>query len=328
MVNVAINGFGRIGRLVFRLGYKELNIVAVNDLGDVSTLAYLLQNDSVHGKFDAKVEVKGSSIFVDGKETKFFAEKEPEKLPWGNLKIDVVAECTGKFRRKEEAEKHIKAGAKKVVISAPAKGDGVNSIVLGVNDSVLKKGENIIDMASCTTNCLMPVMKVLNDRFRIKRALMTTVHAYTNDQAILDISHKDMRRARAAAVNIIPTSTGASKAASKVIPELKGKVEGMAIRVPVPDGSLVDLVTELEKETTVEEVNRAMKEASEGKLKGILEYSEEPLVSSDIVGNLHSAVFDAQSTIVLGGTLVKTIAWYDNEAAYSKRMVELMKKWA
>ncbi|MCX8158472.1 MAG: type I glyceraldehyde-3-phosphate dehydrogenase [Candidatus Diapherotrites archaeon] len=328
MVNVAINGFGRIGRLFFRLGYKELNIVAINDLGDVNTAAHLLKYDSVHGKFEGKVEVRNNCLIVDGREIKFFSEKEPAKLPWRDLKIDIVAECTGKFRKREEAEQHIKAGAKKVLISAPAKGDApVKSIVLGVNENEINKDETILDCASCTTNCLMPVVKVLNDKFKIKRAFMTTVHAYTNDQVILDVNHKDIRRARAAAINIIPTSTGASKAAAKVIPELKGKVDGIAIRVPVADGSLVDLVAELEKNASVEEINKAMKEAAERELKGILEYSEDPLVSSDIIGNLHSSVFDAQSTMVLGGNLVKVLAWYDNEAAYARRMVELIKKW-
>lgn len=326
MVNVAINGFGRIGRLVFRLGYKDLNIVAINDLTSPATLAYLLKHDSVHGIFDAKVEAGEGAIVVNGKEVKVFAEKEPEKLPWKALGIDVVAECTGVFTRKKEAERHLKAGAKKVIISAPSKSDDpVPSIVLGVNDDALK-GNSVIDNASCTTNCLAPIVKVLHDNFGVKRGFMTTVHAYTNDQNILDLPHKDLRRARAAAINIIPTTTGASKAVSKVIPETKGKLDGVSIRVPVADGSLVDLVVEVSRQVTAEEINAAMKKAAEGKMKGILEYSNEPLVSSDIVGNLNSAVFDAQSTMVVDGTLVKVLAWYDNEAAYSRRMVEAMKK--
>jgi glyceraldehyde-3-phosphate dehydrogenase type I len=327
MVNVAINGFGRIGRLVLRLGYKDLNIVAINDLTDAETLAHLLKYDSVHGRFEGKVEAKEGAIAVDGKEIKVLAEKDPEKLPWKELGVDVVAECTGMFRKREDAEKHIKAGAKKVVISAPSKGDNpVTSVVLGVNEKEMKEAGTVIDNASCTTNCLGPVMHVLNQNFGVKRGFMTTVHAYTNDQKILDLPHKDIRRARAAAMNIIPTTTGASKAVGRVIPQVEGKVGGMALRVPVPDGSLVDLVVEVSKETTAEDVNKAMKEAAENEMKGILEYSEEPLVSSDIIGNLHSAVFDAQNTAVIDGTLVKVLAWYDNEAAYAKRMAETLAK--
>ena len=325
MVKVAINGFGRIGRLIMRLGYEELDIVAINDLTDAKTLAHLLKHDSVHGKFEAKVEAKEGAISVDGKDIKIFSEKDPEKLPWKELGVEVVAECTGIFRKKEDAEKHIKAGAKKVILSAPGKGE-ISSVVLGVNDAALKSGDAVIDNASCTTNCLAPVVKVLHDNFTIKRGFMTTVHAYTADQRLLDAPHKDLRRAKAAAINIVPTTTGASKAVGKVIPDMQGKLGGMAIRVPVPDGSLVDLVVEVEKETTAEEINKAMKEASEGYLKGILEYSEEPLVSSDIVGNTHSSIFDAMSTAVMEGTLVKVLSWYDNEAGYAKRMVDLLAK--
>ena len=325
MVKVAINGFGRIGRLIMRLGYEELDIVAINDLTDAKTLAHLLKHDSVHGKFEAKVEAKEGAISVDGKDIKIFSEKDPEKLPWKELGVEVVAECTGIFRKKEDAEKHIKAGAKKVILSAPGKGE-ISSVVLGVNDAALKSGDAVIDNASCTTNCLAPVVKVLHDNFTIKRGFMTTVHAYTADQRLLDAPHKDLRRAKAAAINIVPTTTGASKAVGKVIPDMQGKLGGMAIRVPVPDGSLVDLVVEVEKETTAEEINKAMKEASEGYLKGILEYSEEPLVSSDIVGNTHSSIFDALSTAVMEGTLIKVLSWYDNEAGYAKRMVDLLAK--
>ena len=325
MVKVAINGFGRIGRLIMRLGYEELDIVAINDLTDAKTLAHLLKHDSVHGKFEAKVEAKEGAISVDGKDIKIFSEKDPEKLPWKELGVEVVAECTGIFRKKEDAEKHIKAGAKKVILSAPGKGE-ISSVVLGVNDAALKSGDAVIDNASCTTNCLAPVVKVLHDNFTIKRGFMTTVHAYTADHRLLDAPHKDLRRAKAAAINIVPTTTGASKAVGKVIPDMQGKLGGMAIRVPVPDGSLVDLVVEVEKETTAEEINKAMKEASEGYLKGILEYSEEPLVSSDIVGNTHSSIFDALSTAVMEGTLLKVLSWYDNEAGYAKRMVDLLAK--
>ncbi len=327
MVKVAINGFGRIGRLVFRAGFKKLDIVAVNDLGDIATMAHLLKNDSVHQKLDAKVEVKENSLVVDGKEIKFFAEKDPEKLPWEKLGIDVVVESTGFFVDSEGASKHLKAGAKKVLISAPAKGDGVKTIVLGVNeDSYIKEEDNLISNASCTTNCLAPVVKVLNDRFGVKRGFMTTVHAYTGDQRILDFPHKDLRRARAAAINLIPTTTGAAKAVGLVIPEVKGKMDGIAMRAPVADGSVIDLVAELGKPATKEEINAAVEEASKNELKGILEYSEEPLVSTDIIGNAHSSIFDAGMTSVIDGNFVKVLSWYDNEWGYSNRMVELIEK--
>ncbi|MFH1587909.1 MAG: type I glyceraldehyde-3-phosphate dehydrogenase [Candidatus Diapherotrites archaeon] len=328
MVKVGINGFGRIGRIVFRqaLKEKEIELTAVNDLGDKKTMMHLLKYDSVHGKLEAELKETEKGFTVNGKETIYLSERNPEQLPWKELGIDIVMESTGIFRTKEECEKHIKAGAKKVLLSAPAKGEGIPSIVLGVNEEALMKGEKIIDNASCTTNCLAPIVKVLHDSFGIKKGLMTTIHAYTGDQRILDFPHKDLRRARTAAVNIIPTSTGAAKAIAKVIPELKGKLNGMAIRVPVPDGSLVDLVCELEKEASVEEINSAMKKAAEGKMKGILEYSEEPLVSTDIIGNLHSSVFDSEQTMVQGN-LVKVLSWYDNEAGYSQRMIDAVKKW-
>jgi glyceraldehyde 3-phosphate dehydrogenase len=326
MVRVAINGFGRIGRLVFRAGYKELDIVAINDLGDSKTLAHLLKRDSVHGTFAANVEVKENSIVVDGKEIKLYSEKDPAQLPWGELGIDVVIESTGIFRTKEGAQKHIDAGAKKVLISAPAKGGDVPTFVKGVNEHEYQKDEHhIISNASCTTNCLAPVAKVLQDNYGIKRGFMTTVHAVTNDQRILDLPHSDLRRARSAYENIVPTTTGAAIAVGLVIPELKGKLDGIAMRVPVPDGSVVDLVVELEKEVTVEQVNELMKSAAEHHLKGVLEYSEEPLVSQDIVGNPNSSIFDSALTHVMDGNMLKIISWYDNEYGYSCRMVDMAK---
>ena len=327
MIKVAINGFGRIGRLVFRAGInnKNINFVAVNDLTDAKTLAHLLKYDSVHGILDADIKAKGNSIVVNGKEIKIFSEKEPENLPWKKLKIDVVVESTGIFITKEGAEKHLKAGAKKVLISAPAKGDNpIKTIVIGVNDKDYdRKKDNIISLASCTTNCLAPVVKVLNDNFGIEKGFMTTVHAYTNDQKILDLPHKDLRRARAANLSIIPTTTGAAKAVTLTIPELKGKLDGMAMRVPVADGSITDFVAVLKKEATAEEINKIFKSASEKSLKGILQYTEEPIVSIDVVGNPHSAIFDAELTKT-SGKLVKVVAWYDNEWGYSCRMVDFI----
>ncbi len=327
MIRVAINGFGRIGRLVFRAGMKRKGIefVAVNDLTDAKTLAHLLKYDSVHGILDADIKAKGNSIVVNGKEIKIFSEKEPENLPWKKLKIDVVVESTGIFITKEGAEKHLKAGAKKVLISAPAKGDNpIKTIVIGVNDKDYdRKKDNIISLASCTTNCLAPVVKVLNDNFGIEKGFMTTVHAYTNDQKILDLPHKDLRRARAANLSIIPTTTGAAKAVTLTIPELKGKLDGMAMRVPVADGSITDFVAVLKKEATAEEINKIFKSASEKSLKGILQYTEEPIVSIDVVGNPHSAIFDAELTKT-SGKLVKVVAWYDNEWGYSCRMVDFI----
>lgn len=329
-MKVAINGFGRIGRLFFRAAMKDkefcekFEIVAINDLTDSKTLAHLLRHDSVHGKMGNQIESDGDSISVDGKRVKVFAEKEPANLPWKELGVELVLESTGVFRTKEGAGKHLEAGAKKVVISAPPKGEGtIKQIVIGVNEDKLEKSDQIISMASCTTNCLAPMVKILNDAFGVESGYMTTVHAYTNDQNILDLPHKDLRRARAAAVSIIPTTTGAAKAVGEVIPELKGKLDGMAMRVPVPDGSVTDLVVNLKKETNAEEVNKVFKEASK-KLKGILEYSEEPLVSVDVIGNPHSGIFDAQLTKVTGKQ-AKIIGWYDNEWGYSCRMVDLMK---
>ncbi len=326
MVKVAINGFGRIGRSIFRLGCGKADIefTAINDLTDPKTLAHLLKYDSVHGKFKKSVEARDGALIVDGKEIKVYAERDPAKLPWRDMEVDVVVESTGRFRDKESASKHLEAGARKVLISAPSKGGEISSVVLGVNEDALDRGDDIIDNASCTTNCLTPVVRVLNDSFGIKKGVMTTIHGYTSDQNLLDGPHSDLRRARAAAVNILPTTTGAAAATGKVIPELQGKLDGMAIRVPVADGSLVDLVVEVEKEVSVEEVNKAMREASEGYLKGILEYSEEPLVSTDIIGNTSSSIFDAGATMVMGGNMVKVLSWYDNEIGYSMRMVDLL----
>ncbi|MBA3064206.1 type I glyceraldehyde-3-phosphate dehydrogenase [Candidatus Woesearchaeota archaeon] len=328
MIRIAINGFGRIGRLVFRAGMrnKKINFVAVNDLTDAKTLAHLLKYDSVHGILDADIKAKGNSIVVNGKEIKIFSEREPENLPWKKLNIDVVVESTGIFTTKEGAEKHLKAGAKKVLISAPFKGkDFVKTIVIGVNEKDYdKKKDNVVSLASCTTNCLAPVVKVLNDNFGIEKGFMTTVHAYTNDQKILDLPHKDLRRARAANLSIIPTTTGAAKSVAETIPALKGKLDGMAMRVPVADGSITDFVAVLKKEATAEEINRIFKSAAEKSLKGILQYTEEPIVSIDVVGNPHSAIFDAELTKT-SGKLVKVVAWYDNEWGYSCRMIDFIK---
>lgn len=326
MVRIAINGFGRIGRLIFRAGYKDLDIVAINDLGDIKTMAHLLKYDSVHKKFEADIKVEGEYLIVDGKKIKMLAERDPEKLPWKELNIDVAVECTGIFTNKEGAGKHITAGAKKVFISAPAK-DDIPYIVKGGNDDKLAAAieGGILCNASCTTNSLVPVLQVLEENFGIESGLMTTIHSYTNDQKILDLPHKDLRRARAAAVNIIPTSTGAAKAAGKVLPGMVGKLDGYAVRVPTPDGSLTDFTCILKKEATAEEVNAAMKKAAEGFLKGVLEYTDEPLVSTDIVGNPASSIFDSGITKCIG-KLCKVGAWYDNEWGFSNRMVEILKQ--
>ncbi|MCD6180923.1 MAG: type I glyceraldehyde-3-phosphate dehydrogenase [Candidatus Cloacimonetes bacterium] len=326
MKNIAINGFGRIGRLVFRSLFeqKNYNIVAINDITNARTLAHLLKHDSVQGDYKHDVTSTENGIIVDGKEIRIYAERDPEKLPWKELKVDLVVESTGLFRTRETAGKHITAGAKKVIISAPAKGDVDATIVLGVNQEVLKAEHVIVSNASCTTNCLAPVMKVIHEQFGVKSALMTTIHGYTGDQRLLDAPHSDLRRARAAAVNIVPTTTGAAIATGKVIPALKGKIDGMAVRVPVPDGSLVDVTIVTEKATTVKEVNAAMKAAAESYLKGILTYSEEPLVSTDIIGNPASSVFDSGVTMA-DGNLVKVLSWYDNEWGYSNRIVDLIK---
>ncbi|GAM15849.1 type I glyceraldehyde-3-phosphate dehydrogenase [Mesobacillus selenatarsenatis] len=325
-VKVGINGFGRIGRVVFRAALKNPNVevVAVNDLTDANMLAHLLKYDSVHGTLDAEVTVDGDSIVVDGKRVKVLAERDPAQLGWGDLGVEVVVESTGRFTKRADAAKHLEAGAKKVIISAPASDEDI-TIVMGVNDDKYDAANHhVISNASCTTNCLAPFAKVLNDNFGIKRGMMTTVHSYTNDQQILDLPHKDYRRARAAAENIIPTTTGAAKAVSLVLPELKGKLNGGAMRVPTPNVSLVDLVVELEKDVTVDEINGAFKKAAEGDLKGILAYSELPLVSGDYNGNPHSSTIDALSTMVMEGNMAKVISWYDNESGYSHRVVDLV----
>ena len=327
-LKVAINGFGRIGRLVFKAlqNDKDVDIVAINDLTDTKTLVHLLKYDSVHGKYPVPVKAEGDYLVAGNRKVKVLAEKDPSKLPWKVMKVDAVVESTGVFRNKEKLSMHITAGAKKVILTAPAKDELDNTVVMGVNDNTLKPSDNIVSNASCTTNCLAPVAKVLHESFGIKRGWMTTIHAYTNDQQILDLPHKDLRRARAAAANIIPTTTGAAKATGLVIPALKGKLDGIAVRVPVSDGSLVDLVVELEENTTAEEINAAMKKASLGSLKGILEYCEDPVVSQDIVDNDHSSIFDSLSTRVMDGNFVKVISWYDNEWGYSLRTLDIMKK--
>jgi len=323
---VAINGFGRIGRITLRvaLGEKtDLDVVAVNDLVDAKTLAYLFKYDSIHGTYQGEVKAEGDSIIIDGKKIKVCSERNPASLPWKEMGVDIVIESTGLFRSKEQAATHLEAGARKVIISAPAKG-AVPTIVMGVNEETYRPAQDdIVSNASCTTNCLVPIVKVLIENFGIKHAVMTTIHSYTNDQALLDAPHKDLRRARAAALSMIPTSTGAAVAAGKVIPELEGKIDGLAIRVPTPDVSLVDLVAEVEKETTVDEVNLALRKASQGNLKGILKYSSEPLVSHDFTTDSASAIVDAGCTYVIEGKLVKVLAWYDNEWGYSCRIIDL-----
>jgi len=325
---VGINGFGRIGRLVFRVLQKndKFEVVQINDLTDAATLAHLLKYDSVHGKFNGEVSVSGDSLVVNGKTIKVSAERDPEKLPWKELGVDAVVESTGVFRKKDQIAKHLTAGAKKVVLTVPSKDEIDATIVLGVNDDQLKDEHKIVSNASCTTNCLAPVVKVLNDSFGLVRGVMTTVHAYTNDQQLLDFPHSDLRRARAAAMSIIPTTTGAAKAVGKVIPELNGKLDGMAMRVPTADGSIVDLVAELKTSATKEEINAAMKTAAQGPMKGFLEYTEDPIVSVDVVGNSHSSIFDSLSTMVLEGNMVKIISWYDNEWGYSCRVVDLLER--
>ncbi len=327
-LTIAINGFGRIGRLVFREMMRRggFEVAQVNDITDAATLAHLLKYDSVHGKYPGDVRHEGDTIVVDGKPVRISAEREPRNLPWGELGVDFVVESTGVFRKREQCLWHIEAGAKKVLLTVPAKGEIDATIVLGVNDHMLKPEHQVISNASCTTNCLAPLTKVMHDNFGIVRGLMNTVHGYTNDQRLLDLPHKDLRRARAAALSSIPTTTGAAKAIGLVIPDLAGKMDGFAIRVPVPDGSIVDLTLELAKEASVESIHAAMKAAAEGSMKGILEYTEDPVVSSDIVGNSHSCVFDAGLTMVIGGTFAKVVGWYDNEYGYSCRVVDLIEK--
>jgi len=323
-MRVAINGFGRIGRAIFKIGIeKGVNFVGINDLTDPKTLAYLLQYDTAYGPYDKKVEAGKDFIKINGKKIPIFSEKDPSKLPWGDLKVDVVLESTGIFKDHEKASMHITAGAKKVLISAPSKDPDV-MIVLGVNENKLKKNHRIISMASCTTNCLAPVAKILNDKFGIKKGFMTTVHAYTANQNILDGPHKKLRRGRAGAQNIVPTTSGATSATSEVIPALKGKLDGLAMRVPVVCGSIVDFVVELNKKVSVDEVNKVLKNASKGSMKNILDYSEEEIVSSDIIQNSHSSIVDGLSTQVMGN-MVKVLSWYDNEWGYSNRMIDMLK---
>jgi len=332
MTNVAINGFGRIGRTVFRIiaGRPEsgINVVAINDLSDDDILAYLLEYDSVMGRFDQEVEVSDNVMRVGGHEIQMLMERDPGQLPWDELDVDVVVESTGVFRDRASLTKHLDAGAKRVILTVPSKDEIDETVVLGVNDQDLGPEDLIVSNASCTTNSLAPLAKVLDDSFGIVKGVMTTVHAYTNDQRLADVPHKDLRRSRAATENIIPTTTGAAKAVGEVLPQLEGKLDGMAMRVPVPDGSTVDLVVELERDVTVEEVNAAVRSAAEGPMKGIIEYNEDPIVSTDIIGNPHSSIFDAGGTHVLGGNLVKVMSWYDNEWGYSNRVVDLIERLA
>jgi len=324
-IRVAINGFGRIGRLTFKalLAKPNVEVVAINDLTSASTLAHLLKYDSVHGRFDGTVVAEDGFLVVNGAKVQIIAERDPAALPWKDLNIDVVLESTGRFVARPDASKHLQAGARKVVISAPAKGKDVKTIVLGVNDDQLTAQDDILSNASCTTNCLAPMAKVLDDNFGIEKGYITTVHAYTADQNVQDAPHSDLRRARAAAYSIVPTSTGAAKAVGLVLPHLAGKLDGIAMRVPIPDGSLTDLTVILKTEVTAAQINAALKKAAENELKGILQYNEDPIVSIDIVGNPHSCIFDAELTSV-NGTLAKVVGWYDNEAGYSNRTADLI----
>ncbi|MBW2998179.1 type I glyceraldehyde-3-phosphate dehydrogenase [Candidatus Woesearchaeota archaeon] len=326
IMNVAINGFGRIGRLVFKniLEEKGIKVVAINDLTDTATLSHLLANDSVHGKIKQKVSCDDKCIIVDGKKIHVFAEKDPESLPWKKMKVDVVIESTGRFLTRDLASKHIKAGAKKVILSAPAKDPSIKTVVIGVNEKSLTKKDDIVSNASCTTNSIAPIIKIINDKFGIKSGLLTTIHSYTADQRLVDAPHKDLRRARSAAINIVPTTTGAAKAVSLVIPEMKGKLDGRAVRVPTPNGSITDLSVTLKKKVSVDDVNKAIKRASSSKMKGIIEYSDFDLVSTDIIGNKHSAIYDSKLTQVQDN-MIKIFSWYDNEAGYSRRVVDLIK---
>ena len=327
MGNVAINGFGRIGRSILRIiveNDSDINVVAINDLGNYENLAYLLKHDSVMGILDRNVSVAEDKLIVDDRTIQLTSIKDPAELPWKEMDVDVVVESTGIFRDSESLNKHLDAGAKKVLLTVPPKDDIDATIVLGVNDGDLKPEDKIVSNASCTTNCLAPIAKVLDDNFGIISGLMTTVHAYTNDQALAETTHSDFRRGRSATQNIIPTSTGAAKAVGMVLPELNGKLDGMAMRVPVPDGSVVDLVVELEKKVSIDDINKAVKNAADNELNGILEYSEVPLVSTDILNNPHSSIYDASSTQLLEGNHVKVVCWYDNEWGYSNRVVDLI----
>ena len=331
-IKVGINGFGRIGRVVYRIGRQDPDIefVAVNDLTDPATLGHLVKYDSTHGPIGETVEVQENSLVVGGKELKVMAERDPSKIPWGDLGVDVVLESTGVFRTRDKIEMHLQAGAKRVLLSVPSKSpDDVDAtVVLGVNDADLTSDVKIVSNASCTTNCLAPMAKAVNDAIGIEEGLMTTIHSYTNDQPIVDFPHSDLRRARAAAMNIIPTSTGAAKAIGLVIPELKGKMNGMAVRTPTLDGSLVDLVATLKKSASIEDINDVIKTAAEGSMKGILEYCVDPIVSSDVIGNASSSIFDSLCTMTIGDKMVKLVSWYDNEYGYSSRCIDLFKKMA
>jgi len=329
-IRVGINGFGRIGRMVYRaaLENSEIEVVAVNDITDAPTLAHLLKYDSAHGRFGKEVSVDGDALIVGGKSLKVLAERDPAKLPWGDLGVDIVVESTGIFRKREECLKHVEGGAKKVLLTVPPKGDVDAMIVLGVNDDMLKPEHTVISNASCTTNCLAPMAKVIHDAFTLESGLMTTVHAYTGDQCLIDAPHKDLRRGRSAAMSIIPTTTGAAKAAGKVIPDLNGKLDGMAMRVPVQDGSITDLVGTTAKDVSVEAINEEMKKAAETTYKGIIEYCTDPVVSVDIIGNPHSSIFDSQLTMTMGSRLFKVVSWYDNEWGYSNRCVDLIVRMA
>ena len=325
-VRVGVNGFGRIGRLVMRVlaNRSDIEVVAINDLADAKMMATLFKYDSVHRKFEGTVEAAGDALVINGRKIQLCKEKDPSKLPWSSLGAYFVLESTGIFTKREQCMLHVQAGARKVLLSAPAKDKIDATIVMGVNQNTLKASDIVISNASCTTNCLAPIAKVLSDSFGIVKGLMTTCHAYTNDQRILDLIHEDPRRARAGAINIIPTKTGAAKAIGEVIPELAGKMDGLALRVPVPDGSITDLVCILAKNATKEEINAALKKAADGPMKGILEYTDDPIVSSDVIGNTHSSIVDAGSTIVMGGNLVKVLSWYDNEIGFSNRVADLM----
>jgi len=328
MTKIAINGFGRIGRLAFKslIQRNNIEVVAINDLTDPGTLAHLLKYDSVHGRFDGTISVDGDALVVNGNKITIYAEKEPKNLPWAQLGVEIVLESTGFFTNEEGAGGHLQAGAKRVVISAPVKGN-IPTVVLGVNDDILTGNETLVSNASCTTNCLAPMAKVLDDNFGIEKGYITTIHAYTSDQRLQDAPHKDLRRGRAAAYSIVPTSTGAAKAVALVLPHLKGKLDGVAMRVPIPDGSLTDLVAVLKNDVTADEINTAMKKASENELKGIMEYTEDPIVSIDIIGNPHSCILDAKMTSA-NGNLAKVIGWYDNEAGYSNRAADLIERLA
>lgn len=327
MIRVAINGFGRIGRVFTRAleNHPDINLIAINDLADTATLAHLIKYDSVHGRFHGTVDHTETEVVLNGTAIKTYQEKDPANLPWAELNIDFVIECTGFFLTRELAQKHITAGAKKVIISAPAKDADIKTVVLGVNEAILNNSDIIISNASCTTNAASPMIKILGEIAEIETIYISTIHSYTNDQRLHDAPHKDLRRARAGALSIVPTTTGAAKAITKIFPELKGKVEGGAIRVPVPDGSLIDICAVIKNNITIEQINAAFKKAANNQLKGILEYTEDEIVSIDIVGNSHSCIFDAQLTTVIGN-MVKIVGWYDNEAGYSNRLIDLIEK--